>query len=551
MKKNHTTTKILTFVVGCMSYSALGQEHISVGLRWMHQFQFAGYYAAVDQGFYEQENLRVTLHEGNPNTNTIDLVLNNELDFGVANGELILERLRGKPVVALSAIFQNSPAVLLTLASSNINSAADLKGKSIMTLDGSISPEFLSMLSKGEVGLDDVNVIQSSFALQDLINGNVDAFNGYLPNEPFLLQKLGVHYHTLNPQNLGIDFYSDFLFTSQKLIDSKPQVVDDFRRATLKGWRYALANPERMIHSIRNKWGSNKTLDELRYEALAISNLVRSELVEIGYIKADRIDEMADVFIDEGLIATRYHLNNFIYRAEQRAITTANNRVILLSIILFTMIALCGFLTFVMRKLRLEIERREEVEERLRHLASIDPLTQLYNRRMFSQLIEIEEKQARRNHSTYCLVLLDIDLFKNINDQYGHNTGDKVIEGVARTITNIARESDICARFGGEEFIVMLPNTELSDALIFTQRLQSALNTHSFVTDTQQAFSVTSSYGIVQWDFEESITQIIAHADDALYQAKRSGRDCIRIYRHPLLPNMTPTQKNIRSGSQR
>ncbi len=544
MNKYHTTTKFLTLIVGCMNYSAFGQEQVSVGLRWMHQFQFAGYYAAVDQGFYEQENLDVTLVEGSPSTNTIDRVLDNDLDFGVANGELILERLRGKPVVALSAIFQNSPSVLLTLESSGIESAAELKGKSIMTLDGNIGPEFLSMLSKSGVGISDVNIIQSSFSLQDLINGKVDAFNSYLPNEPFQLQKLGIDYHTLNPQELGIDFYSDFLFTSQELIDTRPKMVEAFRRATLKGWRYAITNPERMIHSIKNKWGANKSLDELRYEALAISNLVRSELIEIGYIKSDRIDDMADIFIDKGLIATRYHLKNFIYRAEQRAIATANNRVILLSIVLFTMIALCGFLTFVMRKLRLEIERREEIEERLRHLASIDPLTQLYNRRMFSQLIEIEEKQARRNHSTYCLVLLDIDLFKTVNDQYGHNTGDKVIEGVANTITRIARESDICARFGGEEFIIMLPNTELFDALIFTQRLQKAINNHLFINDNQQAFSVTASYGIVQWDFEESITQVIAHADDALYLAKRAGRDCIRAYRHPLLPSNTNLQES-------
>lgn len=185
MKKTHTTTKLLAFVVGCVSCSAFAEEQVSVGLRWMHQFQFAGYYAAVDQGFYEQENLSVTLFEGNPNTNTIDSVLNNELDFGVANGELVLERLKGKPVVALSAIFQNSPSVLLTLASSGISNAAELKGKSIMTLDGNINPEFLSMLSKSGISIDEVTLIQSSFDLDDLIKGNIDAFNGYLPNEPF------------------------------------------------------------------------------------------------------------------------------------------------------------------------------------------------------------------------------------------------------------------------------------------------------------------------------------------------------------------------------
>jgi len=534
MNKHHFATRLFCWTLALYSSHTLGKDSITVGLRWQHQFQFAGYYAAIDQGFYAQENLEVTLIEGDPDKNTIEQVVSQQIDFGIANGDLIIERLRGQPVVALSAIFSFSPSVLLTLKSSGINKPSDLAGKTIMTKGGALYPSFIAMLKANHLDRRQVEFVNSSLNLQDLIDGKVDAFGAYLSNEPHQLDKLGIDYHILAPHDYGIEDYCDFLFTSQSLIVQKPKVVQAFHKATLKGWHYALANPDQVIHSIIEKWGAKKTVEELRYEASVVSNLVRSNLVEIGYINPDRVNEMADILLEDGLLTSKNNLEDFIYRAEQQAITTANNRVILLTLVLVSLLALCIILMSVMRKLKREIKSREEVEAKLRHLASIDPLTQLYNRRMFSQLLSIEEKKAKRTKTPYSLVLLDIDLFKAINDQYGHNTGDRVIQGVAKTITEIARSCDICARFGGEEFVVLLSDTNLTNAITFSQRFRTAINQQVFVADNQQTFSITSSFGVVEWDFKDPVTQVIAHADDALYQAKRAGRDCIRAHKHPL-----------------
>lgn len=167
---------------------AASPQTINVGLRWVHQFQFAGYYAAIDQGYYAEKGLHINLVEGSPTLNVTEEVLSGTLDFGVGNGELVLQRLKGKPLVAIAATFQYSPSVLLTLESSGIRTPKDLEGKRIMTLNGQMYPSYLSMLTSVGTDVSTIRIQKSSFDVQDLIDGKVDAFNAYLPNEPYLLK---------------------------------------------------------------------------------------------------------------------------------------------------------------------------------------------------------------------------------------------------------------------------------------------------------------------------------------------------------------------------
>ncbi|CCN83882.1 putative NMT1/THI5 like fused with Diguanylate cyclase [Vibrio nigripulchritudo SFn27] len=527
-----TTTRFFTYLSAmiCSAGSVetvVAQETINVGLRWVHQFQFAGYYAAIDQGYYAEKGFHVNLVQGSPNHDVSDEVLAGTLDFGIANGELVLQRLRGEPLVAIAATFQYSPSVLVSLSSSGIRSPKDLEGKTIMTVSGEMYPSYLSMLSSVGVDVSSIRIQKTSFDIQDLVNGRVDAFNAYLPNEPYLLKKQNIDFTVLNPRAYGVDFYSDFIFTRESLVEENPELVDEFREATLRGWRYALDNPEEIIQLIKAKYNSEKSLDELRYEALAISNLVRSNLVDIGYINETRVEKMASILIQENLAHDLYHLDGLVYRAEKEQIADAKKQVFWLSFVLISLTGVCTILILLMRRLKQEMIGRRKVEKQLRHLASVDPLTSLYNRRMFASLLEKATNSANRTHTPYCLVILDIDLFKGINDQYGHSTGDRVIMGVADTIRTVARGCDVCARFGGEEFIILLPDTKLDGAKIFASRLKDHVGMKTFHPEDENVFSVTCSFGVVEWELGISIDELISRADDALYEAKRSGRNRI------------------------
>ncbi len=181
------TTKITNLFVVALFFPSVSSanESIHLQLRWHHQFQFAGYYAALEKGYYKNAGLDVIIHNGTPEKMPVKEVLRGHAQYGVANSELLLERLRGAPLVALAAIFQHSPSVLLARKDAEILSPDDLIGKKVMMIGRSVDADFIAMFSNENLDIKDIHIIPSSFQIQDLIDGKVDAFNSYISNEPY------------------------------------------------------------------------------------------------------------------------------------------------------------------------------------------------------------------------------------------------------------------------------------------------------------------------------------------------------------------------------
>jgi diguanylate cyclase (GGDEF)-like protein/PAS domain S-box-containing protein len=169
-----------------------------------------------------------------------------------------------------------------------------------------------------------------------------------------------------------------------------------------------------------------------------------------------------------------------------------------------------------------DITERINIEEELRILATTDSLTCLLNRTRFDELSKREISFAIRYETAFSLILFDIDLFKEVNDQHGHDVGDNVLVNIAKIGMDILRDTDIFIRWGGDEFLIIGPQTNEIEAQILTQRLQDRIRTHRFLCG-----EVTISGGIAQYQANESIDQVIKRADNALYQAKREGRNRI------------------------
>lgn len=178
-----------------------------------------------------------------------------------------------------------------------------------------------------------------------------------------------------------------------------------------------------------------------------------------------------------------------------------------------------------------EIEKRKLVEKQLQDISRRDGLTGLFNRRYFDEVLEVEIGRAHRNHSPLCLVMLDIDYFKEYNDYYGHVAGDNCIMLVAEIIEQLAnRKGDLCARYGGEEFAIILPNIDISGALAFANKIQQQVQNKrlphqaSKLTTLQ---SVTVSVGVTNLiPFKKvKAKDLIRAADEALYTAKKEGRN--------------------------
>ncbi len=171
----------------------------------------------------------------------------------------------------------------------------------------------------------------------------------------------------------------------------------------------------------------------------------------------------------------------------------------------------------------------EQALKIINELAIRDELTGSHNRRHLIKLIESEKERTARLGSLFCLCLLDIDYFKRINDTYGHTAGDMVLKEFATTVQRQIRESDSFGRYGGEEFLLMLPQTSLDEAIVLAERVRISIEKMMF-GDIARDLTVTVSIGVAEFRFGESIGQTVARADEALYQAKSGGRNRVVSY---------------------
>ena len=312
LSKNLLTIVLLGWAASALSAPA-SEEVINIQLRWHDQFQFAGYYAALEKGFYKEEGLNVRLHAGDPEHQPVPEVLAGHAQYAEGNSEVLYQRLQGQPLVALAAIFQHSPSVLLTRADSDISSVHDLVGKKVMLMNMTEDADFISMFSNEGVALSQIKAIPSSYDLNDLISGKVDAFNSYLTNEPYFLKQRGISYNVIDPSNYRIDFYSDIFFTTEAELLSHPQRVEAMRRATLKGWRYAMDHPAEIIDLLITKYEVKKQRDHLEFEASEMRKLIFPDLIEIGHMNPSRWQHMANSFVKAGLAKSDYSLDGFVY----------------------------------------------------------------------------------------------------------------------------------------------------------------------------------------------------------------------------------------------
>ena len=308
MKKN-----IIYLILILFSTFLNANEKIVLQLKWFHQFQFAGYYAAKEKGFYDEVGLNVEIRQRDLKYNNIDEVINGNAQYGVADSILILYRLKQQPVVIVSPIFQHSPSVFISLKKSNISSVYELNNKDILFYPNDTDGfSLLAMIKKFDL---DVNLVRERYKddYMRLINNEVDVMPAYIANEPFLFKEKGYDVNIINPTNYGFDMYGDMLFTNEDEAKNNPIRVEKFKEATLKGWKYALENKEEIIQLINEKYSKEKSIEHLRYEANAIDSLINKDVTPLGYLDEGRIRYISEMYEYYGLTESKIDLNDFLF----------------------------------------------------------------------------------------------------------------------------------------------------------------------------------------------------------------------------------------------
>lgn len=507
---------------------------VRVQLKWFHQYQFAGFYAALDQGYFRDAGLDVELLEGGPDIDPADIVSRGDAEFGVGNSSLLIDFQRGRPVVAVAAIFQHSPFVILARTDPKLRSVLDLEGRTLMA--EAHSAELTAYLKKAGVNLDRVRQVPHSATVSSLVapdpNG-VDAMTAYVSTEPLEAQQLGVPYRIFNPRDLGIDFYGDTLFTSKAFARQHPLAVAAMRDALVRGWLHANQHPSEMVDLIVQQYQSRKDKATLALEAHAMLGLFQSDVVEMGYMSPERWQRIGEVFADTGLIPAAFKLDGFLFGHESPLPPWVPRLLVWGGLLLVVGGGVVVYVVSINRRLSRSLQQLAVANDELARLSTTDGLTGLYNRRHFDTVLAQELARARRHGQSLALVLVDVDFFKAYNDALGHPAGDACLQQLAEVLRrHTQRAGELAARIGGEEFAVLASGHSDAQALAWAERIRQGVEALALPHPEAATGHVTISLGVAVMDPGlpgGSATDLLAAADVALYQAKAAGRNRVHV----------------------
>lgn len=312
-------------------------QPVTLQINWNHQFQFAGFYAAIQQGYYQEAGLDVTVKGWKSGIKVLDEVVSGRAEFAVGYGTLMSDYAKGAPISLVMASFQFSPMVLLS--HEPIHYLSELSGKSVMHY-GNLQIHGLLNKAKGLVEKP-IKPLNSSGDLNDFIDKKVDFYAAYYTNEPYRLEQLGIPYYTLDPKSYGVQSYGDFVITSKKLAQLEPDMVQKFKEASIRGWKYAIHHQQEVVDFIIEQYPVVKSREALLAEAKVTTRYVQSGEVPIGMVESSKLMATAAGAKEVGLMTQeeydRLDMQDFMFH-EKRSLFTqkelqylANNKVIRLA----------------------------------------------------------------------------------------------------------------------------------------------------------------------------------------------------------------------------
>ncbi|DAB30274.1 MAG TPA: diguanylate cyclase [Sulfurimonas sp. UBA12504] len=315
--------KFILFLL-VMWASLFAQEKVVLQLKWLHQFQFAGYYAALEKGFYKEVGLDVEIRERDLGKNNIAQVINGEVDYSIADAILFLYKAKNEPIVVVAPIFQHSPNMLMTLKESGLDSPYKLENKNVIFYRKDVDGFGILGMFKSLKIEPFLSRIKEETTHTYLAEKKTDAYAVYVSNEPFYMKQMGVDINLINPANYGFDLYGDMLFTSTKEAQEHPQRVQKFKEASLKGWLYALEHKDEIVALIQAKYAKEKSLEHLRYEADALEQMIQHKAIPIGTLDMGRVQYTLDMFAKYGLIENSVPIEEYIFNPTEKSQTSKN-----------------------------------------------------------------------------------------------------------------------------------------------------------------------------------------------------------------------------------
>jgi diguanylate cyclase (GGDEF)-like protein len=506
-------------------------KHVKVQLKWFHQYQFAGFYAAIEQGYFKEVGLYVELIEGGPTIDVTDTVTSGKAEFGIGNSSLLIDFNNGADIVAIAALFQHSPSIILARRDESLRTVKDLEGRTLM---GEIhTAELMSYLKMAGVEINKIELVPHTGTVESLKHkkkNGIDATTAYISTEPFLATKFDIPHRIFNPRDLNIDFYGDTLFTSNDFATRHPKLVMAMRNGLVKGWEYALKNSDELVSIILEKYQPKKDRLALSFESQAIIPLFASELVDIGFMSHRRWKDIGDIFVMSETLKNDYTLDGFLFENKDPLPIWVYN-LLLISLLFITILAFIAlYILGINRKLKLSFKQIKEQKEIIEYQSTHDTLTGLPELRLLHERWDKAVSRADRQNSRAAMLFIDLDGFKLVNDTYGHDAGDYVLKAVSSKLNKSIRNVDTAARLGGDEFVVILDCIKnVDDAPVVANKLIDLISQP--IIYNNNIIHIGASIGVAIYPLHSSKAEdIMKLADLTMYKAKQSGKNNFKVF---------------------
>ncbi len=288
---------LLTMLVACLPFGCDSSERIpdevTLQVNWFHAPEFVGYYVASAKGFYEDEDLDVTIHEGGPGIQARLYMLDGRADFAVASfGEQLNLVQAGEPSVAVMAVFQIPPLVMFALADSGIEEPQDFVGKRVGVKNNYWRDVLHETLTNANVDPSEVVEVSVEADAQHLLyEGDVDIWMGYASDEPIRAEVAGYEVVSIYPADYGVGGYEGLLLANEGTVNQDPDMVGRFVRASQRGLQYAVQHPDEAAQII-TQWQAKDSVEFNELAVRALIPLVDIPQAAIGWIEAKRWEQL-------------------------------------------------------------------------------------------------------------------------------------------------------------------------------------------------------------------------------------------------------------------